>query len=88
MSFPKKGACNETQQLGDDGCTWKRLPSSRILYSDDLLASGWNTTVKDSGFGSDVTIKEEMEYTYKNVAAFTAALEGLDKWVTPRCCGC
>ena len=22
------------------GCTWKRLPGSRILYGDDLLASG------------------------------------------------
>jgi hypothetical protein len=31
------------------------------------------------GFGSSVTIKEELEYTYKNVAAFNAALEALDQ---------
>ena len=71
-----------------DGCTWKRLAGSRMLYGADLLAAGWNASVRDSGFGSSVSIKEELEYTYKNVAVFNAALEGLDKWVTPRCCGC
>ena len=30
LSFPKKGACNETQQLGDDGCTWCALVSSSV----------------------------------------------------------
>ena len=88
LSFPRKRSCKESQALGDDGCTWKRLPGSRMLYGGDLLAAGWNTTVKDSGFGSSVSIKEELEYSYKNVAAFNAALETLDKWVTPRCCGC
>ena len=73
---------------GAGGCTWKRLPGSRMLYGADLLAAGWNASVRDSGFGSSVSIKEELEYTYKNVAVFNAALEGLDKWVTPRCCGC
>ena len=32
LSFPRKGACTETQNLGDAGCTWKRLPTSRMLY--------------------------------------------------------
>lgn len=71
-----------------DGCTWKRLAGSRMLYGADLLAAGWNASVRDSGFGSSVSIKEELESTFKNVAVFNAALEGLDKWVTPRCCGC
>ena len=79
---------NETQQLGDDGCTWKRLPGSRMLYGADLLAAGWNASLQDSGFGSDTTIEEELHETYKNVAAFGVALERLDDWVTPRCCGC
>ena len=35
--------------------------------------------VFSQGFGSSVTIKEELEYTYKNVAAFNAALEALDQ---------
>jgi hypothetical protein len=45
LSFPRKGACNETQQLGDAGCTWKRMPGSRMLHGGDLLAAGWNTTL-------------------------------------------
>jgi hypothetical protein len=44
LSFPKRKACTEAQALGDGGCTWKRLPQSRMLYGDDLVAHGWNAT--------------------------------------------
>ena len=44
LSFPKRKACTEAQALGDDGCTWKRLPQSRMLYGADLVAQGWNAT--------------------------------------------
>ena len=36
LSFPRKKACAETQALGEGGCTWKRLPQSRMLYGGDL----------------------------------------------------
>lgn len=29
LSFPKLGACTETEALGESGCKWKRLPRSR-----------------------------------------------------------
>jgi hypothetical protein len=35
-----------------------------------------------------VTIEEELHATYKNAESFNLALERLDDWVTPRCCGC
>ena len=44
LSFPKRKACTEAQELGDEGCTWKRLPQSRMLYGDDLMAHGWDAT--------------------------------------------
>ncbi len=59
-----------------------------MLYAADLLAAGWNTSLGDAGFGSHLSIEAELELTYKNVAAFDLALDGLDRWVTPRCCGC
>lgn len=84
----RAGACNETSVLGERGCTWKRLPAARVLFGADLLAAGWNASLQDSGFGSGVTVQEELRATYKNVAAFNDAVTSLDEWVTPRCCGC
>ena len=44
VSVPWRRSCKEHEQLGDNGCTWKRHPQSRMLYGGDLLANGWNTT--------------------------------------------
>jgi len=84
LSFPKKGACSEDQALGESGCTWKRLPSSRMLYGADLLAHGWNPEpVRGKG-----TVQDELRVTYENMAVFDRAFSALDGWVTRRCCGC
>ena len=88
LSFPKRGACNETQSLGDDGCTWKRLPNSRMLYGSDFLAHGWNTSDPNGGFGSQGSVEYEIELTMGNIAVFDRALDSLDRMLTPRCCGC
>lgn len=84
LSFPKKGACVEGGALGDDGCTWRRLPTSRMVYGPDLLAAGWNVTPV-RGVGS---IEEELKVTFANIEVFKAALAKMDSMVTPRCCGC
>ena len=84
LSFPRKKACAETQALGEGGCTWKRLPQSRMLYGGDLERNGWNaTTVRDVG-----SIEAEIALTYKNMAAFNRALDEIGQYRTPRCCGC
>jgi hypothetical protein len=83
LSFPKKGACKPDQSLGDGGCTWKRLPSSRMLYGADLLAAGWQD--KPSEWDS---IQHEIDFTMRNVAAFNAATDSMSRLLTPRCCGC
>jgi hypothetical protein len=36
-------------------------------------------------FGS---IEDELELTYKNIAAFNHALDEIGEFRTPRCCGC
>ena len=55
-----------------------------MLYGADLLAHGWNATAV-RGVGS---VEDELELTYRNVAAFGRALEAVGKYRTPRCCGC
>ena len=84
LSFPRKGACAEAAGLGDDACTWKRLPSARMIYGADLMQHGWDTTaVRSQG-----SIVKELNVTYANMAVFDRAFEALEGWVTPRCCGC
>ena len=84
LSFPKGGLCNATMALGEGGCTWKILPSSRMLYGADLLAAGWDTSpVPNRG-----DVKEELAHTYRNVAVFNRAVDTTDKFISPRCCGC
>lgn len=84
LSFPRGGLCNATMALGEGGCTWKILPSSRMLYGADLLAAGWDTSpVPNRG-----DVKEELAHTYRNVAVFNRAADATDKFISPRCCGC
>ena len=84
LSFPKAGACTETQALGEGGCKWKRHPRSRMLYGDDLLAAGYNT----SDAFTRMPPGEEIAFGLANIAAFGRAAAALDQIVQPRCCGC
>ena len=54
LSFPRKGSCKEGERVGDGGCTWKRLPTSRMLYGHDLLDAGWSTKEAWPGAGGTV----------------------------------
>ena len=78
--FPKGGACAEGEALGSGGCTWRRLPASRMIYGDDLEAAGW-----DLAFVADTPTN--MSHTRANQAAFVAALRALDAKVAPVTCG-
>ena len=84
LSFPKLGACSETQALGHAGCKWKRLPRSRMLYGADLLSAGYNTSQVFHGMSEG----DEIAFGLRNVAAFERAEAALDQIVQPRCCGC
>ena len=86
LSFPRKTSCAEGQRLGEDECTWKRLPQSRMLYGDDLMAFGWDDTADYPKTGG--SIEEEIAVTHKNIAVFNKALDNLGQYRTPRCCGC
>jgi hypothetical protein len=86
LSFPKKGACAEGDKLGDGGCLWKRMPTSRVLYGNDLLEAGWDSS--EAWPGSGGSIERELAFTRANAAVFEVALERLERYVTKRCCGC
>ena len=78
--FPRDGECAEGQPLGTAGCTWRRLPSVRLLYGADLLGAGWNRT-----FVADTPT--DQSHTLANVAAFAKAWRALDRFVQPVACG-
>ena len=68
--------------LGTAGCTWRRLPATRMVYGADLIAAGWNRT-----FVADTPT--DQRHTLANVAAFARgrAFRSLDAWVQPTACG-
>jgi len=78
--FPKGGACAEGAALGENGCTWRRLPAARMLYGADLLAAGW-----DRAFVPDTP--SNVSHTRANIAAFAAAVRKLDELMEPTPCG-
>jgi hypothetical protein len=78
--FPKAGACPEGQPLGFEGCTWRRLPLSRMIYGDDLEANGWDRTFVQDTPGN-------VSHTKANIAAFGATFKALDGMVLPITCG-
>jgi len=93
LSFPRKRVCKEGQKLGDGGCTWRRMPFSRMITGLDLMAGGWNATTCSASYNPNPTgpgcnPHEEIAHTYKNVAIFDQVLDSLDRWIAPRCCGC
>lgn len=81
FAFPAPGACNQTQSVGDGGCTWKRQPRSRILWGVDLLAAGWNASNTFDERTGDRANMTTMVST--NIAAFRRALAKLGP--APRC---
>eukprot|EP00912_Choanoflagellata_sp_UC4_P000962 UC4_evm1s594 len=81
LSFPKNGSCGEDKVLGEDGCKWKRLPGSRIIYGSDLFKSGWDDRFIPDKPGNH-------SHVYHNQAAFAKAAAIADDLITPRCCGC
>ena len=83
LSFPKRGSCNETQALGENGCTWKRLPAARMLYGGNLTAAGFRTINQVRS-----QHQSETQHYLSNSASFDRAVAGLDAFLTPRCCGC
>jgi hypothetical protein len=59
-----------------------------MLYGSDLLQAGWDTSPVPSAKGGTGTVEQELEHTYRNVAAFDRALDAMDRFISPRCCGC
>ena len=60
---------------------WRRDPSVRLLYGDDLFRAGWNPAQVDDTLTN-------MTVTKHNMAVFKAAVADLSKVTEPRCCGC
>eukprot|EP00750_Incisomonas_marina_P002935 INCI12778.4.p1 GENE.INCI12778.4~~INCI12778.4.p1 ORF type:complete len:252 (+),score=12.88 INCI12778.4:53-808(+) len=81
FSVPRNGSCSENATLGSDDCTWKRHPSSRVIYGPQLLMHGWNLT-----FAPDTP--DDFSHTLRNIEVFKRTLQSLDSLVAPRCCGC
>jgi hypothetical protein len=74
--FPVGGACEEGEAIGTNGCTWRRLAQTRMIYGKDLIASGWDTTfVKDT--------PTDLDHTEANKKAFVGALAALGALVQP-----
>jgi len=78
--FPKGGACAEDAPLGTEGCTWRRAPTVRMLYGDDLIAAGW-----DRAFVPDTATN--VSHSRANIAAFARAVRALDAAAMPVSCG-
>eukprot|EP00656_Telonema_subtile_P005400 TRINITY_DN12457_c0_g1_i1.p1 TRINITY_DN12457_c0_g1~~TRINITY_DN12457_c0_g1_i1.p1 ORF type:complete len:491 (-),score=60.27 TRINITY_DN12457_c0_g1_i1:271-1743(-) len=87
LSTPKAGQCNASQQLGEHGCTWRRLPRASVIHGDQLLGLGWNDTVVQHWplheYGPNVS--EQLQH---NLPVFDRGWELLRQWTIPRCCGC
>ena len=81
FSTPKNGSCAETAKLGDDDCTWKRQPTVRIIYFEQLLAAGWQSSMPTDTAGN-------VTGSLHQIASMKAAWESLAKHMSPRCCGC
>eukprot|EP00300_Choanocystis_sp_HF-7_P000781 c10644_g1_i1.p1 GENE.c10644_g1_i1~~c10644_g1_i1.p1 ORF type:complete len:260 (+),score=43.76 c10644_g1_i1:411-1190(+) len=87
-STPKKGACSPNQSIGDNGCTWKQISIAKVLYIDDLLERGWNTTIQNHWpmheYGPNTTLQ-----TLQNIDVFQRTWGSVfDEWISPVCCGC
>ena len=78
--FPKDGMCPEGVAVGTNGCTWRRLPRARMLYGQDLLDHGWDTS-----FVPDTL--HNQSHTIANKEAFKRAWKAFDLLVGQDPCG-
>ncbi len=74
------GACKEGESLGTNGCTWRRLPTVRMIYGEDLLAAGWDRAVVPD-------TPTNVSHTEANIASFATAFNTLSRLVLPTNCG-
>jgi hypothetical protein len=81
LSTPKRGSCKENAAPGDNGCTWKRSPASRVMYGPDLFAAGW-----DDRWIPDTL--HNQSHSNANKKKFADAVHLHDSMMSPRCCGC
>ena len=81
LSTPKRGSCKENAAPGDNGCTWKRSPASRVMYGPDLFAAGW-----DDRWIPDTL--HNQSHSNANKKKFADAVHLHDGMMSPRCCGC
>lgn len=78
--FPKDTECKGEEELGDNGCTWKRKSISRMIYGQDLLNHGW-----DLNFIPDTPTN--MTHTKANIDAFATTFQVLGDIFLPSPCG-
>ena len=86
-STPRRGQCNETQALGDGGCTWRRLPAASVVMGQQLLDLGWNNTAVQHWPLHRHGPNQTDQYL-NNLAVFRKGWAALDARLSPRCCGC
>mmetsp|Transcript_1726 Transcript_1726/g.2210 ORF Transcript_1726/g.2210 Transcript_1726/m.2210 type:complete len:220 (-) Transcript_1726:201-860(-) len=79
--FPSKGECINNTKIGDNGCTWKRLSRSRMVYGKDLINAGWNLT-----FVADKP-SNDYNHTKDNIHSFSKAFENLNQYFQSSLCG-
>jgi hypothetical protein len=88
-STPAKGACLEGQPLSTAplGCTWQRRSEAQLIYGQQLLAAGWNSSSPSHWplhkFGPNTTVT-----VMQNQPIFDSVWDGLAAWQSFRCCGC
>jgi hypothetical protein len=81
LSTPKNGSCAEDAELGQDGCTWRRLPVATIIYYADLLTEGWDPSLPhDTSTDSSGSLHA--------IEVMAKAWKRVERFLTPRCCGC
>jgi hypothetical protein len=76
--------CKEGESLGTNGCTWRRLPTARMIYGRDLLASGWN---RNYSYPEEYDSPNNTEWSDANGAAFAATFVALNDRILPTPCG-
>jgi hypothetical protein len=80
--FPKQTEClisRNENNVGDNGCTWKRSPIARMIYGSDLLANGW-----DLAFVADTPTNTT--HTKANINAFSQSFDSLNNKYLPTTC--
>lgn len=88
-SLPSNGYYSGVMNDGiGDGCAWKRRPSSRVFWGNDLKAAGWNfTNVQDTP--TDISHSLKNKALFKNmVSEGKPGASTASQFLSKRCCGC